>query len=354
METILITGGAGFIGSNLALWLRERQIGRVINLDVLTYAGRLENIGGLAGDQDHIFVKGDIADRALVDELLQRWRPDKIIHLAAESHVDRSIKNAVPFYTANVMGTLGLLEASLAYWRALPRNRANKFRLLLVSTDEVYGALAPGDPPFTEDSPHRPHSPYAASKAAADHAGAAFFHTHGLPVITSHCSNNYGPRQFPEKLIPLCLLNLLVGRPLPLYGDGQHIRDWLYVEDHLQGLWAAATKGRPGETYNFGGRTELTNQVLLETLCDLLDRARPDPARRPGRELIVKVADRPGHDRRYAVNCCKAQSELGWRPAFTFEAGLERTVSWYLNNQEWLKAVSGPEWQSWLENQYRP
>jgi dTDP-glucose 4,6-dehydratase len=324
---LLVTGGAGFIGSNFVLSTIAATGEAVVNLDKLTYAGNLRNLDALRGDKRHVFVRGDICDRPLVKRLLEEHRPRAIVHFAAESHVDRSISGPAEFVQTNVVGTFCLLEEAKEYWS----RAGGGFRFLQVSTDEVYGTLGPDDPAFTESTPFAPNSPYAASKAAADHMVRAYHHTYGLPTLTTNCSNNYGPLQFPEKLIPLMIQQALAGKPLPVYGDGQNVRDWLYVLDHCEGVRAVLERGRPGETYNIGGNSERRNIDLVNTLCGLLDELRP---RRHGRyaELISFVKDRPGHDRRYAIDASKMRRELGWRPAESFETGLRKTVQWYLEN----------------------
>lgn len=338
MQTLLVTGGAGFIGSNFVHFLLENTDCSVVNLDALTYAGNPESLAGLDPARHH-FVHGDICDRALVRDLLAHHRPDAIVHFAAESHVDRSIDSAAEFVRTNVMGTQVLLEAARDYPGGLP----DSFRFLHVSTDEVYGDLAPDEAPFTESRPYQPSSPYAASKAGADHLVRAAFRTWGLPVLITNCSNNYGPRQFPEKLIPLMLVNALEGQPLPVYGDGQQRRDWLYVTDHCAALWRVLEAGRPGQTYNIGGNAERSNLEVVHAICDLLDLR--VPAERPRRELIRFVADRPGHDRRYAIDAGRIRAELGWQPGVTFEEGLARTVDWYLDHRDW--------WQRIRDGRYR-
>ncbi|HLX80291.1 MAG TPA: dTDP-glucose 4,6-dehydratase [Burkholderiales bacterium] len=329
---LLVTGGAGFIGANFVLSTVAATGEAIVNLDKLTYAGNLKNLESLAGDSRHEFVKGDIADRALVRRLLGRHRPRAIVHFAAESHVDRSIEGPAEFIQTNIVGTFSLLEEARAWWSALPAGEKDRFRFLHVSTDEVYGSLGPADPAFTEASPHMPNSPYAASKAASDHLARAYHHTYGLPVLTTNCSNNYGPRQFPEKLIPLMIANALAEKPLPVYGDGLNVRDWLYVLDHCEAIRAVLEKGRAGETYNIGGASERTNIEVVKMLCALLDEGRP---RKSGRytDLIALVQDRPGHDRRYAMDSAKIERELGWRPRENFESGMRKTVDWYLGKK---------------------
>jgi dTDP-glucose 4,6-dehydratase len=326
---LLITGGAGFIGANFVVSTVAETGEALVNLDKLTYAGNPRNLDALRGDSRHRFVQGDICDGAVVRELLRTHRPRAIVHFAAESHVDRSISGPAEFVQTNVVGTCTLLEEARAYWEADGRNAA--FRFLHVSTDEVYGSLGPDDPAFTEETPYAPNSPYAASKAASDHMVRAYHHTYGLPTLTTNCSNNYGPRQFPEKLIPLCIRNALAGEPLPVYGDGRNVRDWLYVGDHCDAIRLVLAKGRLGETYNIGGECERANIDLVRTLCALLDRLRPS-ARGSYAELIKFVKDRPGHDRRYAMNIDKIRRELAWRPRESFESGLEKTVRWYVDN----------------------
>jgi len=330
---LLVTGGAGFIGSNFVLSMVAQAGEPVVNLDKLTYAGNLRNLEALRGDARHTFVQGDIADRALVREILGRHRPRAIVHLAAESHVDRSIEGPAQFVQTNVVGTFSLLEEARAYWMQLAAPERAAFRFLHVSTDEVYGSLGPGDPAFTEETPYAPNSPYSASKASSDHLVRAYHHTYGLPTLITNCSNNYGPHQFPEKLIPLMIHNALAGKPLPVYGDGLNVRDWLYVEDHCAALREVLAHGRPGEVYNVGGGAEMKNIDLVRTLCALLDDAKP----RTGgsyASLITFVKDRPGHDRRYAIDAGKIRRELGWQPQESFESGLRKTVRWTLERQE--------------------
>ena len=329
---LLVTGGAGFIGSNFVLSALAATGEPIVNLDKLTYAGSLRNLEEISGDRRHEFVQGDICDRALVRSLLAGRRPRAVVHFAAESHVDRSIAGPAEFIQTNVVGTFSLLEETRAHWNSLTGEAKARFRFLHVSTDEVYGSLEADAPAFTEAHPYEPNSPYAASKAAADHLARAYHHTYGLPVVTTNCSNNYGPRQYPEKLIPLMITNALAGKPLPVYGDGQNVRDWLYVLDHCDAVRLALEKGRPGETYNIGGSCEKKNIELVKTLCALLDEARP---RATGRyaDLIAMVTDRPGHDRRYAIDSAKIARELGWRPKESFESGLRKTVDWYLGRR---------------------
>ena len=349
--TILVTGGAGFIGSNFVLGERSRK-NRIVNLDLLTYAGNLLNLRELNGDHDHIFVKGDICDRSLVQKLLSDCQPDAVVNFAAESHVDRSIDSPESFIRTNIVGTYNLLEEVRAFWKTLPDGREDRFRFLHVSTDEVYGSLGPADPAFTESTPYAPNSPYSASKAGSDHLVRAYYHTYGLPAIITNCSNNYGPRQFPEKLTPLMLLNALEGKPLPVYGDGLNIRDWLYVDDHCDALRVVLEKGRPGETYNIGGSCEKTNLEIVNTLCSLLDEMAPGSRYAPHRSLITFVKDRPGHDRRYAVDCSRIGRELGWLPKETFESGLRKTIRWYLDNAAWVESVKSGAYRDWIARQY--
>ena len=326
---LLVTGGAGFIGSNFVLSTLAAAGEPIVNLDKLTYAGNAANLDALRGDARHVFVKGDICDRALVRQLLERHRPRAVVHLAAESHVDRSIEGPAEFVQTNVVGTFALLEEARSYWQSLPAAARAAFRFLHVSTDEVYGSLGAEDPAFSETTPYAPNSPYSASKAASDHLVRAYWHTYGLPTLTTNCSNNYGPHQFPEKLIPLMIHQALAGKPLPVYGDGQNVRDWLYVLDHCAALRVVLERGRPGEVYNIGGGAEMKNIDLVKTLCALLDDARPRTAGGYA-DLISFVKDRPGHDRRYAIDSRKIQRELGWKPEESFQSGLKKTVRWYL------------------------
>lgn len=348
---ILVTGGAGFIGSNFILdWLRETGE-PVVNLDNLTYAGNLDNLASLQGDSRHVFVRGDICDRARVDILLAEHSPRAIVHFAAESHVDRSIQGPGEFVRTNIEGTFTLLEAARAYWVALAGDARESFRFLHVSTDEVYGSLGADDAPFAETHPYQPNSPYSASKASSDHLVRAYHHTYGLPTLTSNCSNNYGPFQFPEKLIPLVINNALHGQPLPIYGDGMNVRDWLYVGDHCNAIRAVLARGRPGETYNIGGWNEMPNLVIVKTICALLDELHPDKAGHHER-LMTFVKDRPGHDRRYAIDARKIERELGWRPAETFDSGIRKTVAWYLDHPEWVSRVTSGGYLDWMEAHY--
>lgn len=351
-DIILITGGAGFIGSNFVLeWIAHEQ-GAVVNLDRLTYAGNLANLASLQSDPHHEFVRGDINDRTLIASLLRDFHPRAIVHFAAESHVDRSILGPEEFVQTNIHGTFSLLEQARAYWSGLSPAEKPNFRFLQVSTDEVYGSLGEHDSPFCETTPYAPNSPYAASKAASDHLVRAYFHTYGLPTITTNCSNNYGPFQFPEKLIPLTILNALKGEPLPVYGDGGNVRDWLYVEDHCAAVRAALYDGRPGETYNIGGRSEQRNIDVVRTICAVLDELAPHSKHKPHERLIRFVEDRPGHDRRYAINPAKAERELGWKPAEGFASGIRKTVAWYLENQSWVEQVTSGSYRDWINLQY--
>ena len=348
---ILVTGGAGFIGSNFILnWLKDMDES-VINLDLLTYAGNLDNLAELGDDSRHIFIRGNICDGDLVNSLFREHRPRAIVHFAAESHVDRSILGPSEFLRTNVQGTFSLLEAARTYYAALEGSEKDSFRFLHVSTDEVYGSLGPNDAPFTEETSYAPNSPYSASKAASDHFVRAYHHTYGLPTVTTNCSNNYGPYQFPEKLIPLIILNSLNGKPLPIYGDGKNVRDWLYVSDHCLGIRAALERGRPGETYNIGGLNERKNIEIVQGICALLDELRPADAGSYTR-LITYVKDRPGHDRRYAINPSKIIKELGWEPRETFETGIRKTVEWYLHNNKWIQGVVSGDYRKWINDNY--
>ncbi|WP_172199992.1 dTDP-glucose 4,6-dehydratase [Niveibacterium sp. COAC-50] len=349
--TILVTGGAGFIGGNFVLdWIANTGE-PVINLDKLTYAGNLETLKSVEDDARHTFVQGDICDRALVDSLLDAHKPRAIVHFAAESHVDRSIHGPGEFVRTNVEGTFTLLEAARAYWNGLEGDAKSGFRFHHVSTDEVYGSLGPNDPPFTETNTYEPNSPYSASKAASDHLVRAWHHTYGLPVTTSNCSNNYGPYHFPEKLIPLMIANALAGKPLPIYGDGQQIRDWLYVTDHCSAIRTILAQGKVGEVYNVGGWNEKPNIDIVKTIIALLDELSPSPEGSYAR-LITYVTDRPGHDRRYAIDARKIERDLGWKPAETFETGIRKTVQWYLDNQAWVQNVLSGAYRDWVAKNY--
>lgn len=350
--SILVTGGAGFIGSNFVIdWLAQSDE-TVVNLDKLTYAGNRENLASLAGDPRHIFVHGDIGDFARVSQLLAERQPRAVINFAAESHVDRSIHGPGEFIKTNIVGTFQLLEALRAYWGALAAPEQTSFRLLHVSTDEVYGSLGKDDPAFTEQNRFEPNSPYSASKAASDHLVRAYHHTYGLPVLTTNCSNNYGPYHFPEKLIPLIIVNALAGKPLPVYGDGRQIRDWLYVKDHCSAIRRVLADGRVGETYNVGGWNEKANIEIVDAVCALLDELQPRADGKRYCEQITYVADRPGHDRRYAIDARKLENELGWKPAETFETGIRKTVAWYLANQPWVANVLSGSYREWVAKQY--
>ena len=350
--TVLVTGGAGFIGSNFVLdWLSASDE-PVINLDKLTYAGNLENLASLQGNPNHIFVQGDLGDRELVDRLLAEHRPRAVLNFAAESHVDRSIHGPEDFIQTNILGTFRLLESVRAYWSALPTDDKAAFRFLHVSTDEVYGTLSKEDPPFAEDHRYEPNSPYSASKAASDHLVRAWHHTYGLPVLTTNCSNNYGPYHFPEKLIPLMIVNALAGKHLPVYGDGMQIRDWLYVKDHCSAIRRVLEGGRLGETYNVGGWNEKPNIEIVQRVCALLDELRPKADGSSYATQITYVTDRPGHDRRYAIDARKIERELGWKPAETFETGIRKTVEWYLGNPDWVAHVQSGSYRDWVAKQY--
>ncbi|MCO7553319.1 dTDP-glucose 4,6-dehydratase [Metapseudomonas otitidis] len=351
--TILVTGGAGFIGSNFVLdWLALSDE-PVINLDKLTYAGNLENLASLEGDARHLFVQGDIGDSALVTRLLAEHQPRAVLNFAAESHVDRSIHGPEDFIETNIVGTFRMLETIRAYWKALEPKANQAFRFLHVSTDEVYGSLDKEEPAFTEKHQYEPNSPYSASKAASDHLVRAYHHTYGLPVLTTNCSNNYGPYHFPEKLIPLMIVNALADKPLPVYGDGQQIRDWLYVKDHCSAIRRVLEAGTVGETYNVGGWNEKPNLEIVRTICALLDELQPRADGQPYQQQIAYVADRPGHDRRYAIDATKLATELGWKPAETFETGIRKTVQWYLDNQAWVNNVLSGDYRQWMETNYR-
>jgi dTDP-glucose 4,6-dehydratase len=349
---ILVTGGAGFIGANFVLdWLAQSDE-PVVNLDKLTYAGNPDTLASLDGDTRYIFVHGDIGDRELVSQLLANHRPRAVLNFAAESHVDRSIHGPADFIQTNVVGTFNLLECVRSYWSALPADEQATFRFLHVSTDEVYGTLAPDDAPFAETHRYQPNSPYSASKAASDHLVRAWHHTYGLPVLTTNCSNNYGPYHFPEKLIPLVILNALAGKPLPVYGDGQQVRDWLYVKDHCSAIRRVLEAGRLGETYNVGGWNEKPNLEVVQTICALLDELRPRTDGASYASQICFVADRPGHDRRYAIDARKLERELGWKPAETFESGIRKTVEWYLGHQDWVRNVTSGAYRDWVAQHY--
>ena len=353
--TVLVTGGAGFIGSNFVIdWLAV-QDEPVLNLDNLTYAGNLQNLSSVSRDERHIFVKGDIADYDLVLDLLIKHKVRAIVNFAAESHVDRSILGPDDFIQTNIVGTFKLLEAARHYWNQLAEKEKEDFRFLHVSTDEVYGSLELDSPPFSESNRYEPNSPYSASKAASDHLVRSYYHTYGLPVLTTNCSNNYGPYQFPEKLVPLCIHNALAGKDLPIYGDGQQIRDWLYVTDHCSSIRSVLAGGRLGEVYNVGGWNEKTNLEVVHTLCDILDELVPPESQHSFssyKSLITYVKDRPGHDRRYAINASKIESDLGWKPAETFETGFRKTVRWYLDNQDWVTNITSGAYREWVEKQY--
>ena len=349
--TLLVTGGAGFIGANFVRDWLAAEGAHVVNLDKLTYAGNLDSLADLASDERHVFVKGDIGDRALVGRLLREHRPRAIVNFAAESHVDRSIHGPADFVQTNVVGTLALLEEARAYWSGLEPGAREAFRFLHVSTDEVYGSLGPAAPAFTEASAYAPNSPYAASKAGSDHLVRAFHHTYGLPTLTTNCSNNYGPYQFPEKLVPLMIVNALQRKPLPVYGDGRNVRDWLFVTDHCEAVRRVLARGRPGETYNIGGSAEKANLDVVKSVCAILDALRPDAA--PHERLITFVQDRPGHDRRYAIDAGKIRNELGWQPRERFETGLRKTVEWYLDHMKWVNGVTSGEYRNWIDLNYK-
>lgn len=355
MKNILVTGGAGFIGSNFVRYLLKQESNvQIVNLDALTYAGSLENLKSLPDPKRHTFIEGDICDRSLVDTILRKNEIGVIVHFAAESHVDRSIVGPAQFIQTNIVGTFTLLEAARAYWLGEKFAQDQTVRFHHVSTDEVYGTLSPKDPAFSERTPYAPNSPYSASKASSDHLVRSYYHTYGLPVTITNCSNNYGPYQFPEKLIPLMILNAVRGEALPIYGDGQQVRDWLYVEDHCEAIWEVIEGGRTGETYNIGGDNQPTNMQVVNTLCDILDELLPGSPHRPHVSLIQHVRDRPGHDRRYAMDIGKIQTELGWSPKESLETGLLRTVRWYLENGDWVDAIHNQvDFQGWLEQNYQ-
>ena len=350
--TILVTGAAGFIGSNFVLDWFDYSKEEVISLDLLTYAGNLENLSSLSNNSHHHFVKGNISDRELLSQILKKYQVRAVINFAAESHVDRSIHGPGDFIETNIVGTYNLLESVRSYWNDLDANSQKAFRLLHVSTDEVYGSLSQNEHAFSEKNRYEPNSPYSASKAASDHLVRAWHHTYGLPVLTTNCSNNYGPYHFPEKLIPLCILNALNGKSLPIYGDGQQIRDWLYVKDHCSAIRAVLEKGQLGETYNVGGWNEKTNLDVVKTLCSILDELRPKTDGTKYETQITFVKDRPGHDKRYAIDATKLERELSWKPKETFETGIRKTVEWYLNNQDWVSRVMNGEYKSWVQKQY--
>lgn len=350
---ILVTGGAGFIGGNFVLdWLANPSAEGIVNLDKLTYAGNLATLKSLEKDSRHVFVQGDIGDYNLVLSLLKKHQIRAVVNFAAESHVDRSIHGPGDFIQTNVLGTFNLLEAVRAYWTELPEDQKQQFRFLHVSTDEVYGSLSPTDPAFSETNAYEPNSPYSASKAASDHLVRAWHHTYGLPVLTTNCSNNYGPYHFPEKLIPLVILNALAGKPLPIYGDGQQIRDWLYVKDHCSAIRRVLEAGKLGETYNVGGWNEKPNLDVVHTICSILDQLRPKADKSNYASQITYVKDRPGHDRRYAIDATKLERELGWKPAETFETGIHKTVQWYLDYPEWVEGVVSGSYRDWVNKQY--
>lgn len=352
-DAVLVTGGAGFIGSNFILgWIRHTDA-EIVNLDLLTYAGNAANLGELESEPRYTFVRGDICDAELVAGLFREYRPRAVVHFAAESHVDRSIVSPEAFVRTNVVGTFTLLQAARMYWNELPEEERARFRFVHVSTDEVYGTLGPADPAFSETTAYAPNSPYAASKAGSDHLARAYFHTYGMPVVTTNCSNNYGPFQFPEKLIPLMILNALEGKPLPVYGDGKNVRDWLFVEDHCAAIRRVLEAGKPGECYNIGGNSERANIDVVTTICDLVDELRPGTIGATSRRnLITYVEDRPGHDRRYAIDAAKIQRELGWAPAERFESGLRRTVQWYLEHPKWVENVRTGAYREWIAQNY--
>jgi dTDP-glucose 4,6-dehydratase len=352
LPTILITGGAGFIGSNFVLHWLANEPSSVLNLDKLTYAGNPANLASISSDRRYKFVQGDICDRELVADLLLANRPRAIVHFAAESHVDRSIHGPDDFVRTNVNGTFSLLEEARAYWSGLNPEEKNAFRFLHVSTDEVYGSLSATEPAFSETTRYAPNSPYSASKAASDHLVRAYHHTYGMPVLTTNCSNNYGPFQFPEKLIPLVILHALNAKAIPVYGDGLNVRDWLYVADHCEAIRTVLKRGRSGETYNIGGRNEIKNIDVVNTICSVLDELRPNDLVIPHKKLITFVKDRPGHDRRYAMDATKIEAELGWRPRETFESGIRKTIQWYLDNEPWIQGVTSGNYRQWMATQY--
>jgi dTDP-glucose 4,6-dehydratase len=350
-KTVLVTGGAGFIGSNFILHRLRNAPSSIVNLDKLTYAANLHNLDPISADPRYVFVQGDICDRGLVRQILHKYQPESIVHFAAESHVDRSIRGPEDFVRTNIEGTFAMLEEARAYCNELTNAGREQFRFLHVSTDEVYGSLGPDDPPFSESTRFAPNSPYAASKAAADHLVRAYHQTFDLRTLTTNCSNNYGPFQFPEKLIPLMILNARDGKPLPVYGDGQNVRDWLYVDDHCEAIAMVLERGRPGESYNIGGWNEKRNIEIVEIICDLMDEMAPKAGLRR-KDLITFVKDRPGHDRRYAMNATKIEHELGWKPKETFETGIRNTVRWYLENEEWIRDVASGSYREWVATHY--
>jgi dTDP-glucose 4,6-dehydratase len=352
MDSILVTGGAGFIGSNFVLDWIERETDMVINLDKLTYAGNPSNLVAIEDNPRHTFIRGDIGDGTLTTELLTKHKPRAVVNFAAESHVDRSIHGPGEFIQTNIVGTFNLLESVRGYFDSLDEDDKTRFRFLHVSTDEVYGTLSLEDSPFKETNPYEPNSPYSASKAASDHLVRAYHHTYGLPVLTTNCSNNYGPYHFPEKLIPLVIHNALMGKALPIYGDGQQVRDWLYVKDHCSAVRRVLEAGRIGETYNVGGWNEKTNLEVVHKICDLLDELSPRQDSKSYKDQITFVKDRPGHDRRYAIDASKIERELGWKPAETFETGIRKTVQWYLENQDWVQNVTSGAYREWVDKQY--
>ena len=351
-STYLVTGGAGFIGSCFVLQ-RVKTGDMVINLDKLTYSGNLENLDEIKNAPNHVFIRGDIGDEQLVKKLLDKHQPDAVINFAAESHVDRSILDPDIFVKTNVLGTEVLLRVVKDWWQNLDEDKKNKFRFHHISTDEIFGTLSMDDPAFTEETPFAPNSPYSASKASSDHFVRAYHETYGLPTVITNCSNNYGPRQFPEKLIPLMTLNALAGKPLPIYGTGENIRDWLHVEDHCDAIYEVLTKGRVGQTYNIGGRAERNNLFIVNKICEILDEIKPRSDGKSYKEQITFVKDRLGHDLRYAINCSKIEKELGWKPKHNFEEGLKETIQWYLNNEDWVKNIQSGEYQKWIEKNYK-
>lgn len=353
MEKLLVTGGAGFIGSNFVLMLRRAKWASVINLDAFTYAGNLENLAELQDDDGHLLVRGDIGDKELLGQLLSEHKPTAVINFAAESHVDRSIHGPAEFINTNVVGTFNLLETVKGYYNNIPTAEQERFRFLHVSTDEVYGSLGPKEPAFHESTPYAPNSPYAASKASSDHLVRAYHHTYGLPALVTNCSNNYGPYQYPEKFIPLMILSAMEGKPLPVYGDGLNVRDWIYVEDHCKAVWRVLVAGRTGETYNIGANTEKTNMEVVHAVCALLDELLPDSPHKPHSQLITHVSDRPGHDRRYAIDSKKINQDLGWHPEESFESGLKKTLTWYLAQKDWIENIRSGNYTKWIDQNYQ-